>query len=114
MHEVPRAQTPLLALDEQQALATEHEEVLLDSLRVVVAVRLAGLDHRHVDPDVPEMQVGRLEAAVRAEVRMIPPGAVGDVDDEPPARSRSEARLAFLELSFLDHQLLLLDNIAQP
>ena len=50
VHEVPGAQLPLLALDEQQALAGEHEEALLRPLAVVEAERLARLEHVQVQP----------------------------------------------------------------
>ena len=54
MHEVPRLQPPLLALDEQQALAREHEEVLLVVLAVVHAARLPGLQHGQRVADLRE------------------------------------------------------------
>src|SRR6266511_3880795 len=46
VHEVPRLEAPLLAVDEQQALAGEDEEVFLVGLSVVQPARLAGLEHR--------------------------------------------------------------------
>ena len=49
VEEVPRAERALLALDEQQALAGENEEVLLGLLFVVEAVRLTRLEHGQTD-----------------------------------------------------------------
>ncbi len=46
VEEVPRPEEPLLALDEQLALAGQHEERLLLRLGVVEAVRLARLERR--------------------------------------------------------------------
>lgn len=42
VEEVPRRQEPLLALDEQQALAGEHQEALLVPFAVIEAQRLSG------------------------------------------------------------------------
>src|SRR6266550_5591643 len=57
--EVPRLQVPLLAFDDDQALAGEHEEVLLVRLAVVAAARLSRLE----DGDrVPELRERRLVA----------------------------------------------------
>jgi len=46
--EVPRAQRPLLTLDEEEALAVEDEEVLLKRLAVVEAVGLARVEDADV------------------------------------------------------------------
>ena len=51
MEEVPRLQLPLLALDDQEALAGQHEEVLLRVLAVVEAHRLPGRQDVEVDPE---------------------------------------------------------------
>src|SRR4051794_22620585 len=45
VHEVPGLQPPLLAFDEEDALAGEDEEVLLVGLAMVTAARLPGPDH---------------------------------------------------------------------
>jgi hypothetical protein len=45
VHEVPGAKTPLLALDDQDALAHEHEKVLLNVLSVVHPTRPSRLEH---------------------------------------------------------------------
>src|SRR3954467_5808215 len=49
VHEIPRAQAPLLALHDEQAFAAEHEEVLLIRLAVVHRARLPRLEN--VEPD---------------------------------------------------------------
>src|SRR5207244_5672997 len=94
MHEVPRSQPPYLALDQQQALAREDEEVFLVRFAVVEAARPAGLDHREGESDVRELaslearavandgHVG-LEDAAPAEGLVRQPGCLADVDDEP-------------------------------
>jgi adenosine deaminase len=66
VHEVPGLERPLLALDQQQCLAGENEEVLLLVLAVVPARGLPGLEHADVDPDLQEARV-TLEAGVGAE-----------------------------------------------
>jgi hypothetical protein len=55
VHEVPRLKRPLLALDEQQALAGEHEETLLVGLRVIKPAWLSGLDHLEREADIGEL-----------------------------------------------------------
>src|SRR6478672_10342961 len=52
VHEVPRPEGPLLTLDEQQALAGKHEEILLIRLAVVHRRRLTGLDHAEPEAEV--------------------------------------------------------------
>ena len=64
------------ALDEQQALAGEHEEVLLRPLAVVVADRLARLEHVQVQPELLEAALA-LEVAVEAEGAGVAPAALG-------------------------------------
>ena len=53
--EVPGPQLALLLLDDQQARAREHEEVLLARLGVVHAGRLAGLEHRQREAELLEI-----------------------------------------------------------
>src|SRR5262249_17384414 len=49
VHIVPGPEQPLFALDDQNRLAGEHEEALLRAFAVVVARRLARLEHADVD-----------------------------------------------------------------
>jgi hypothetical protein len=100
--EVPLLEPSLLTLDEQDALAGEHEEVLLLRLPVVEAVRLAGW--QDVDPDADLCELGRrsLERALRAGGAQLSafrgqPFGVGDVDDEPARSGRRQPRTAVLE-----------------
>ena len=72
----PDTQPALLALDEQRALAVQDEERLLDALRVVQAVRLARLDDVHVDAEVREVRVVRLEGAEDARPLVTDPRRV--------------------------------------
>ena len=59
---------PLLALDKQQALTGEHEEVLLVRLAVVHAVGPARLEHRDREAELSgNADVGALEDARGAE-----------------------------------------------
>jgi hypothetical protein len=82
---------PFLAVDEQRALAGQHEEVLLHALGVVEAVRLAGLEDADVDPELRELGRLVLERAVRAERLRRSPCRVLNVDDEPALFGRYEA-----------------------
>ena len=54
VHEVPRLERPLLALDQEQALAREDEKVLLVRLTVIPPARLSGLEYRQGEADVGE------------------------------------------------------------
>ena len=56
VHEVPLPQRPLLALDDQQRLAREHEEVLLVGLPVVHPHRLARARARRGDAELREVR----------------------------------------------------------
>src|SRR3954470_1482091 len=107
VEEVPGAQDPFLALDEQAALAGKNEEILLLRLAVVEAVRLAGLEHVQPDAELRKGGVPRLERAfgarrlLRARRLRRQPLRIGDVDDEPPLAHACEAAAAILELGVL-------------
>ncbi len=114
MHEVPRAQGPLLTLDEQHALAGEHEEILLIRLAVVHRRRLTGL--HDAEPEAEIRELGRfelgvvtedpritLEDAPRAEGIARQPGRIGDVHDEPAVGNRSQAGRDLLETRLVGH-----------
>ena len=81
--EVPGPQRPFLPLDEQQALARENEEILLHVLPVVQAVRLAGLEHPDVDPELLEVAGLPLERPGGPELLVRPPAGVAHVLDDP-------------------------------
>ena len=76
VQEVPGLQLALLALDDREAAAREHEEALLGVLAVVHAGRFARLQHAEVEADLGEARIA-LEAQVgAAEARaVLPPGA---------------------------------------
>ena len=101
MHEVPGPEPPLLALDEQQALAREHEEVLLVVLAVVHACGLAGLQHADIDPDLREPRLA-LEPRVGAEVAL-PPERLARVQHEPALALGNEAGGGPKVWSFFNH-----------
>ena len=65
VHEVPLPQRPLLALDDEQSLAGEHEEVFLIGFPVVHRHRLTRPEHTEADSDLREVRLtleGRLGA----------------------------------------------------
>src|SRR6266511_798112 len=86
--EVPRLQLPFLPFPEQQALSGEKEEVLLQVLPVVEAVRFPRLEHADVDPELVEGLLGILKPHRGAEGVVRPPLGVAHVDDEPVAHVR--------------------------
>jgi hypothetical protein len=97
--EVPGLQSALLALDEEQALAGQHEKVLLVRLGVVEPARLSGLDDLERDSELREPVGGEigppakdghaaLEDAPRAEGLVREPRSVLHVDDEPAFADR--------------------------
>src|SRR6266850_1457167 len=95
VEEVPRAKKPLLTLDEQPALAGQHEERLLLRLGVVEPVRLAGLEDMESDPELPEPELSALEGAFRAGRLLLAllrrqPLGVPYVHDEPAVAGRRE------------------------
>src|ERR1044072_5254232 len=95
VEEVPRPEAPLLALDDQRALAREHQERLLVHLGVVEA-RLSGFQHGEVDPQLGKLDrrvaVLVLEGAPRAPRLGRPPLGVAHVDDEPALGDRRKPR----------------------
>src|SRR5207249_9181606 len=90
----PPSQPPLFALDDEQRLAGEHEEVLLVVFPVVHRHRFAGPEQGEVDPELEE--VGRacearsLELAEDAAALTLPPLRLARVEDEPALALRDE------------------------
>lgn len=84
--EVPGAKGPLLAVDQQQALACEDEEALLARLRV------KGVSRSLEEASAPE-----------GVVRL--PRGFSHVDDEPAVGDRHKAGARLFERSLLDHVL---------
>src|SRR4051794_7518063 len=104
VHEVPRFQVPVLALDQEQALAVEDEEVLLVRLAVVAASGLARLEDGDREAELrPALQVLVLEHAGVAERGARHPVGVADVDDEPALARGREPAGRLLEPRLLDH-----------
>jgi hypothetical protein len=90
VREVPLPQAPLLALDDEDALPAQHEEVLLRLLRVVLAVGLSRLQHLDVDAEVRELAVA-LEVVPVAGLVTAARRHVGHVEDVPAVALRLEA-----------------------
>jgi hypothetical protein len=105
VHEVPRPQPALLALDEQDALAGQHEKVLLVGLAVVQPARVARLQHRERVADLRERRRVALDHAGVAERLVAHPRRVADVDDEPALGRGDEARLGPLHARLPHHAL---------
>jgi hypothetical protein len=101
--EVPRLERPLLALDQQQAIAREDEEVLLVGLTVIPPARLSRLEHGQDEADVGEGCVVALEDAGGSESLVRHPRPVPDVDDEPAVAHGREAGVQLFKARFLDH-----------
>jgi GNAT superfamily N-acetyltransferase len=93
VHEVPGAQRPLLALDDEHRLARHDEEGLLIGLPVVHGHRLAGPEHERVDAELPEPTLA-LEVvdgdADRAAPLGVTPLGVPQVEDVPALAGRDE------------------------
>jgi len=115
VHEVPGAELTLLVLDDQDAFATQEEEVLLHRLRVVPAGRpprpeyaegesRAGLDVlAEIRPTAQDEVVG-LEDAAGLRLIVVHPGSVSCIDYKPPRRHRRETPLNPLESCFFNHR----------
>ena len=95
MHEVPLPQRTLLALDDQQRLAGEHEEVLLVGLPVVHRHGVARFEGDEMDPHLPELGL-TLERPVGATPLGGLPGDVTRVEDEPAVPLRDKPVLGRL------------------
>src|SRR5439155_9323155 len=115
MHEVPRTELLLLALDQQPALPREHEEVLLVGLAVVHPARLSGLEHRERIPDLsehPRLQIGpvgeharaALEDAAASEGIVAYPRGLPHVDHEPAVAHGRNPRADRLQTRLVDHR----------
>jgi hypothetical protein len=105
VHEVPGTERSLFAFDEQDALAGEHEEVLLRILAVVHGARLAGSQDADADADLVEPRVLRLEGCVEAAAVGLEPGHLAGVEDEPPRPGGADAVRYALERSLGGHRL---------
>ena len=82
VHEIPLSERALLALDDQQRLPGEHEEVLLIGLPVVHGHRLTRREGDEVDPQLRKLRL-TLENAVGASPLPGAPARLARVEDEP-------------------------------
>ena len=107
VHEVPRAQRPLLAFDDQDRLARDDEEVLLVGLPVVHGHRLARHEHERIDAELvglpPPFEVVEGEADGAAAVGVTPHG-VAQAEDEPAVALRDETVLGLLRFRLGHHE----------
>src|SRR5262249_58901477 len=78
--EVPGLQVALLALDDQQALPAEDEEVLLVHLAGIAPARLARFEHRDRVAELRERRPPALQDACGAEHVVLPPRGVAYPD----------------------------------
>jgi len=81
--EVPLPQAPFLALDDQQRLARQHEEILLVGLRVIHRHRLTGREHEEAGPDLGKLGLA-LEGQASSPPLTVAPSRLASVEDEPP------------------------------
>jgi hypothetical protein len=94
--EIPRAEEPLLTLDEQPALPGQHQERLLLVLGVVETVRLPRLEDVEPDAELGKLELPALEGTLRAGRPLFAvlggqPLGVPHVHDEPAVAGRREA-----------------------
>ena len=83
---VPHPQRSFLLLDDQRALAGEHEEPLLGTFRVIERVRLSRPEDGAPDTDVPERRVARLERIRGAALLLVAHGErVPEVEHDQPS-----------------------------
>jgi hypothetical protein len=102
--EVPRDKPSLLALDQQQALARQDEEVLLVRLPVVEGARFPRLQHAEREPNLPERRRPfAFERAGGAERLVRHPRGIPHIDDEPALGHGREAGIELFKTRFLDH-----------
>src|SRR5262249_4430707 len=99
---VPLPQRTLLLLDDQRALARQHEKSLLRALRVVERVRAARPDDADVDADVGGRVLSRLDRVRRAALLVVAyRERVRQVEDEPALRRDVAAVRGLLGACFL-------------
>jgi hypothetical protein len=107
VHEVPLPQWPLLALDDQQRLAYEDEEILLIGLPVVHRHLFARGERIETDSNLREVRFA-FEAQTLSAPLLVSPGAVTGVQDEPALRGGHKPGLGLFERCLghnrLDHR----------
>ena len=108
MHEVPLPQRPFLALDDQERLTREDEEILLVDLPVVHPNRLVGPENEQVDPTCWKyVAISKSVQPVKGKTsspRAVNPARLTRVQDEPSLPGRREPGLGLLERGFGNHR----------
>jgi hypothetical protein len=108
MHEVPGAQLPLLAFDDQNCVARHDEEALLVRLPVVHGHRFARPEHERIDAELVELpltfEIVERNADGAAAVGVTPHG-VAHVDDEPSLAPRDEPEPGLFQFRLGNHEL---------
>ena len=108
-------QCALLALDHEERLAREHEEVLLVVLAVVHRHRFAGAEHREVDPELREVQrivdAEAFELAQEAAAAAVVPRRVTRIEHEPTVSRGNDPVLDRYELRLTNHRPILPSRI---
>lgn len=102
MDEVPLPQRALLALDDQERLAGEDQEILLVGLPVIHRHRLSRLEHEEVDAELRKLRVA-LEPAHGSAWAAVEPPRVARVQHEPAFALRHEPVLRLLERRLRNH-----------
>src|SRR5262245_19060053 len=101
--EVPRPESALFALDQQDAFNGADEGALLVERAVIPAARLSRPKHGNGEAEVRERHVVALEDAGVSAHLVRHPGGLRDTDDEPPVGDRRDAVVELLESRLLDH-----------
>jgi hypothetical protein len=113
VHEVPLPQWPLHALDEQQPLTGEHQEILLDILPVVHPNRLTRPEHEQVDPDLGKVR-RPLEGERVSTALAVTPSRLAGVHYEPALTAGHESGLGPPQQGFRNrHSVTTYSNEAQ-
>ena len=99
----PLPQWPLLALDDQQRLTGEDEEVLLIGLPVVHRHLFTRLEHGETDSNLREACFA-FEAQTLSSPLLVAPAAFTGVQDEPALRSGSKSSCGLLERCLRNHR----------
>jgi hypothetical protein len=100
--EVPLAQRPFLAFDDEQCVAVHDQEVLLIGLPVVHRHRLVRREPRDVDADLRPV-LPALEVAEPSASGDVPPARVARIQHEPPLSGRDDPVLGLLERRLGNH-----------
>ncbi len=100
--EVPRAEWALLALDDQERLAGNDEEVLLVGLPVVHRHRLSRPEHLDVDPELGEVLLP-FQIAEGAAARDVVPARRTSIQDVPAVSAGDEPVLGLFEGRLRNH-----------